>query len=269
MPNSTHSSDIESHAASMTTESLHTLRMKLMGFLFRCVSSPSHEDVPSYSALLEHFSCFMVARINQLTTIIDPVLLDLRIATSAPQEVDRLKFVCSVTATIRDRGNTQTSIEDVCSEVFRAYAIPIDLEGGEALQRLQDVVYALVGCLTMLYQSKPSKTVMHGSCFESYPVDRPLLSIVQELDAICPKPSEPNQVLAEASQDLLQMSLLNFRNLSLPVTGRGIDIRWVDVPSEHLEFDQKTSKLKMFRYPTMCLLYLAQGPEDFTNFLDM
>lgn len=87
-------------------------------------------------------------------------------------------------------------------------------------------------------------------------VHRPVVAFLNHgFGAIIPvpnvEPSERFELIGSRSEDYIEMSMISFYNLH---KAANIRIQWVDSLRLHLEFDSQLKTLKIFRFPSFCLI---------------
>jgi hypothetical protein len=73
--------------------------------------------------------------------------------------------------------------------------------------------------------------------------------------------SRREQGYSETMDDSIIIANINYHTLS---TIAQIRIEWVDTINHHLEFDEKSLALKLFRYPSFCAMNSLRGMSEYT-----
>jgi hypothetical protein len=88
--------------------------------------------------------------------------------------------------------------------------------------------------------------------------DQPLFQLLKRFGGILPQcrrysvtPQELSNALSERHDDQIEISLVCFHTMDVVA---GIKIQWVDCLSLHLEFDRRSKTLKVFRFPSVCMI---------------
>lgn len=84
-------------------------------------------------------------------------------------------------------------------------------------------------------------------------VDQPLIGLLDQLGSTLPKKLSYNSLETgqRESEFWIEGGLVNFHILHQVAQ---IEIDWVDTIGQHLEFDAQRKRLKLFRYPSICLV---------------
>jgi hypothetical protein len=139
------------------------------------------------------------------------------------------------------------------------------------------VVFQCVGWLTALFDPSPilsnthlclrkvdggfrrrrlvRKTVIRQFCVTITDGNRPLQQLLGRFGSLLPRPECVRRSDAtgglESGSECLIASYISFHSLQQVL---GVKLEWVDVLNQHLEFDQSTGALRVFRLPSMCRL---------------
>jgi hypothetical protein len=155
------------------------------------------------------------------------------------------------------------------------------------------LVFILLGALTLLYTPVPDpesgmvqmKTdrrgfnparwntdtwehmSQHGHSFdEDITFEKLLCRFSPTLKGPIPKPNPPQPPSRELSQLLWQrgdQNILHAEDVSFDTLDKLLNIRilWTSSVCEHLEFNARTKQLKLFRFPSYCVLLCLLEPE--------
>lgn len=148
-------------------------------------------------------------------------------------------------------------------------------------QRVTQIVFAVVGWQTMLYQPSfgtcPSHQFAIADTLDGYTgqafmtlkqdysrVNRALPDFLLGFGLMLPR---ENLCISDDPEDLQAFEKVVFvnpeeLNAALLITLAHVTIKWVDVLSPHLEFDQATTTLFLFRYPSFCKANLDDAVEQ-------
>ncbi|PVH79052.1 hypothetical protein DL98DRAFT_589829 [Cadophora sp. DSE1049] len=96
--------------------------------------------------------------------------------------------------------------------------------------------------------------------------DQPLSTMLDRFGEIIPKYSRtsfsgPGSPFPRA-EEMIEVSMLCFYTMHKVAS---ISIEWVDCLSLHLEFDRQTKILKLFRFPSLCLIMCCRPERSSTN----
>lgn len=72
----------------------------------------------------------------------------------------------------------------------------------------------------------------------------------------CSTPQEWSSIRSGRCDDSIDISFVCFHAVNVVA---GIGIQWVDCLSLHLEFDSRTKTLKLFRFPSLCLIMYSNN----------
>lgn len=90
--------------------------------------------------------------------------------------------------------------------------------------------------------------------------DQPLYQLMVKLGKTFPKPlSDTPQIPGEITT--IEGGIVNFHVFSKVAP---IEIEWVENLGQHLEFDEGSRKLKLFKYPSVCFKYV-KAPNSSTR----
>lgn len=99
------------------------------------------------------------------------------------------------------------------------------------------------------------KTVIRHFCVTIADGNRPLQQLLGRFGSLLPRPECVRRSDAagglESGSECLIASYISFHSLKQVL---GIELEWVDVLNQHLEFDQSRGRLRVFRLPSMCRL---------------
>jgi hypothetical protein len=139
------------------------------------------------------------------------------------------------------------------------------------------LVFQCVGWLTALFDPSPDlskthlylrkmdcgsrrrrlvrKTVIRQFCVNIGDGNRPLPQLLDRFGSLLPRPECVRRSEAagglECGSECLIASYISFHSLRQVL---GIKLEWVDVLNQHLEFDQSSGVLRVFRLPSICRL---------------
>ena len=166
----------------------------------------------------------------------------------------------------------ETSIDDIVVGLLDQGLVQPDVKHSHPDNGLRQLVFAIIGWQTMLYQSDYGSSMvdelnmiddMHGFRGQSRLIlkqavtmcKRPLPDMLLNFGLLLPPPNIPasddpdaiesfnNRTRVEASQ----------MNAGVLLSMSSVELRWVDSISCHLEFDRAREILYIFRFPNFCL----------------
>ncbi|KAJ8125009.1 hypothetical protein O1611_g8631 [Lasiodiplodia mahajangana] len=172
--------------------------------------------------------------------------------------------VADVVRSLEERDFT---IDDVAAALQQSPAAVHHTSSTQNLVR--QAVFAFVGCFTGIYTAhldrkenvflacQPQQdrdeatTCTHDNILI---VDRPHLSMLKALGISIAEPCP------EHKHDQISVAYVNAATLNTKIEGQQIKIEWVDNLRAHLEFNEDTRTLLLFRFLSMCALHMLQEP---------
>jgi hypothetical protein len=169
------------------------------------------------------------------------------------------------------------SLDEIATSILPDLAEKSSPESLRQLARRRQLVFALLGWQTMLYQPTfnicgPSELAIHkptgqpdsGLVFDTYRVpidlcDRPLCILLKCFGNLLPARSPDSiQVASETARAAVAWTPLypEEMNANLLQTLMKVRFRWVDTLTLHLDYDKETGTLSLFAFPSVCVTAL-------------
>ncbi len=190
---------------------------------------------------------------------------------------DILRFACSVAEIVRDStdGQRQRSIHDIVRALLERAALDEDKLDPSLFNAMQQAVFASIGRFAALFTPYPMpasgvlEICLAGTnsgrrvqqAFKSG--GRPIVPFLRSIGVSVPLDPDTRPVYDLA----LPVTILNFSSLGLKVEGKRTRIGWVDDLTAHLDFDEATRTIFLFRFPSICALNLVRSGER--SFFDL
>lgn len=170
------------------------------------------------------------------------------------------RVASDVATIILGTSDRQTSIDEISNSLLEKFGAKTSPANIEFEKTTKQAIFALLGCITTLYQSSAAPGLHFGISLPGIPrltrptqrinsSGRPLYQFLQAFG-----PLTPSRVSPTAEFMNLVVSNLNIARLRTDVIGN-VKIASVNTLSSHLDFDEETRILKLFRFPTFCALY--------------
>jgi hypothetical protein len=246
----------------------------------KCQSTPVDVNASIYTRtffkLLDHNLCGFSSAPTARNAVLLLIQTEIPAVTISQQQVRTTLYrVLAIVATELASGGT--SIETISRKIVEAWKIPLK----EPFPvEVHQCVFKLVSLITMLYTAAdnpiPGKFQLivsnsglgvrsryqQSSTWHQLEYDITDTSIEKDLDHLlahfgnpvlqrCYPPTETRRDLYE---DMLIASNLNYHTLSK--IGH-LEIEWVDTLSLHLELHERSSKLRLFAFPSFCAMLCA------------
>jgi hypothetical protein len=192
------------------------------------------------------------------------------------------RFLAAVAERLSSRN--ELALQEVVSELERRHVFKT------AAPPSHQLVFIAIGWLTMLYDpdlkfqpeklqintklrtpgQKPLRTQMYWTFQQDLSqVQQPLNSLFRVFGHLIPQPEPPPSSVERVPagnpyySEYIILSCICYNTLHKVAK---IKIEWVDVLNLHLEFDEASKVLKIFRFPSFCrMIYAGEGGFTFLN----
>jgi len=215
------------------------------------------------------------------------VLNDIDVSATRPSNQDRdiaFVFLAAVASECRDRENL--ALTDIVDKMYNDGLLR---DTDDARSEAYQLVFACIGWISYLYSPDPrpqakflqileptaperrTNTNLEASnrrrrrsrVITNYKetlnnddlLDQPLYRVLRKFGKILPKRNTES-----VPQDKIDLSLICFNIFNSLHKDAAIDIEWTDCLAMHLDFDNSSKILKLFRFPSLCFL-MCQSTE--------
>ncbi|KAI1121043.1 hypothetical protein F5Y10DRAFT_272464 [Nemania abortiva] len=254
--------------------------------LFVVCEDTTAEQISLYKDCLDWFDSYLDQKFqeeNQYLLIALSPILEGNARANAQSVRKLISWIARVTASL-----DHAFLGGISQEFHQTYGLAAD---DDSLINFCQSIFVLCGWITLLYKPQssriPGSIQMHPSSmntnsgrFRDQPVYPDWTIVDEDLKALSfqqllacfglrvPRQHPASAIAGSGSitdhKTSVTASNIFFSNLVL--VGK-VEIQWVDSLIQHLDFDERTRTLKIFKYPAYCTLICLSSPKS-TDFLN-